>query len=188
MKIYVLVYDGYAHFEADLVGWIKGRSHELVTVSLGAAEVEAVEGFIIKPHMLIEQVDVNDVDVFIIPGGDAPSILGNETLQNVLIQLNEQNKLIGAICYGTLLLADAGILRDRKFTTSVTTDLELFTVFNKDKFLDTGMVVDGNIITAKGDAYVEFALAVCRLADLTPQNALTYWSNFFRSREELVQQ
>ncbi|WP_456275976.1 DJ-1/PfpI family protein [Bacillus sp. AK128] len=188
MKIYVLVYDEYAHFEANLVGWVKGRTHEIVTVSLGAQEVTAAEGFIIKANTTIDQVDVNDVDVFVIPGGNTPSILGSLPLQQLIQQLNEQNKLIGAICYGTLLLAEANILQDKQFTTSVTPDLDLFEAFNGEKFVNTGVAVDGNIVTAKGEGYVDFALTICKLADLTNENALAYWGNFFRSQEELVKQ
>ncbi|WP_442599729.1 DJ-1/PfpI family protein [Neobacillus sp. D3-1R] len=188
MKIYILIYDEYAHFEADLVGWLKGRSDEIVTVSLGQDEVQSAEGFIMKPHVKIDQVDVNDVDVMVVPGGNAPSILGNEKLQHLLQQLNTQNKLIGAICYGPLLLADAGILQDKEFTTSVTTDLELFDAFTREKFVNEGVVVDGNIVTAKGEDYVDFALTICKMASISNENALGYWANFFRSKKEMVKQ
>jgi putative intracellular protease/amidase len=183
MKLYVLLYDGYAHFEADLIGWMKGRSDELVTVSLRETEITSAEGFILKPHLLIDNVNIDDVDAFIIPGGDSPSILGNEKLKKLLKQLDERGTLIGAICYGPLLLADAGILKDAKFTTSVATDLELFAHFDGGQFVNEGVVVDGHIVTAKGDEYVDFALTVCRMAKVSNENALNYWANFFRSKE-----
>jgi putative intracellular protease/amidase len=183
MKFYVLIYDGYAHFEADLVGWIKGRSDELVTVSLGKQEIHSAEGFIMKPHIVIDDVNISEVDAFIVPGGDAPSILGNPKLQQLLQQLHAENKLIGAICYGPLLLGNAGILQDKKFTTSVTSDLELFAEFNGGTFVDNGVTVDGNIVTAKGEDYVDFALTICRMAQVSNENALNFWAAFFRSKE-----
>jgi 4-methyl-5(b-hydroxyethyl)-thiazole monophosphate biosynthesis len=185
MKIYVLIYNNYAHFEVDLVCWIRGRANEVVTVALEEYEVQSAEGFIMKAHKLIDEVDVNEVDLFIIPGGDSESILGNAKLQSLLRQLNKQGKLIGAICYGPILLADAGILKEKKFTTSVSTELELFQVFNKENFIDEGVVVDGNIVTAKGDYYVDFALQICKMANLTNENALNYWAKFFRSEKEV---
>ncbi|MBY0123583.1 DJ-1/PfpI family protein [Bacillus sp. S/N-304-OC-R1] len=183
MNLYVLIYDGYAHFEADLIGWMKGRSDKLVTVSLGGQEIHSAEGFIMKPHVTIDEVDANDVDAFIVPGGDSPSILGNEKLQELLKKLDEKNILIGAICYGPLLLGESGILKERKFTTTVTSDLELFNTFEGGKFVDEGVVVDGHIVTAKGEDYVDFALTVCRLAQVSNENNLNYWANFFRSKE-----
>ncbi|QOR67430.1 DJ-1/PfpI family protein [Cytobacillus suaedae] len=188
MNIYILIYNDFAHFEANLIGWIKGRGHELVTVSLGESEIRSAEGFIMKPHTTIDQVNPNDVDLFIVPGGDAPSILGNEKLQTLLQQVNEQNKLIGSICYGPLVLADAGILKERKFTTSVTTDLELFNHFNRAAYVENGVIVDENIVTAKGDDYVDFALTICKLVNLTTENTLNYWASFFRSKQEMVNQ
>jgi putative intracellular protease/amidase len=183
MKLYVLIYDGYAHFEADLVGWMKGRSDELVTVSLGKQEIHSAEGFIMKPHIVIDDVNISEVDAFVVPGGDAPSILGNPKLQQLLQQLHAENKLIGAICYGPLLLGNAGILQDKKFTTSVTSDLELFAEFNGGTFVDNGVTVDGNIVTAKGEDYVDFALTICRMAQVSNENVLNFWAAFFRSKE-----
>jgi putative intracellular protease/amidase len=187
MKLYVLIYDEYAHFEADLVGWMKGRSDELLTVSLGQQEIISAEGFILKPHMVIDDVKVEDVDAFIVPGGNAPSILGNEKLQLLLQQLDTKKKIIGSICYGPLLLADAGILRDKRFTTSVTTDLPLFESFQGGKFVEEGVIVDENIVTAKGDDYIDFALTICRLAKASNENMLNYWAQFFRSKEFVKQ-
>lgn len=188
MRLYVLIYDEFAHFEANLVGWMKGRSDELITVSLDETEVTSAEGFIMKPHVLIDNVNANDVDAFIIPGGNSPSILGNKKLQTLLKELDEKEKIIGAICYGPLLLADAGILSGRNFTTSVTTDLELFNIFEGATHVDEGVVVDKHIVTAKGEDYVDFALTICRLAQASNEKTLNYWANFFRSKELVSQQ
>lgn len=188
MKIHVLIYDDYAHFEVDLVGWIKSNEHEIVTVSLNNEEVRSAEGFYVRAQKRLNELRPSEVELFIVAGGNAITILGNDELRSFLKELNEQKKWIASICYGPLVLADAGILIGREFTTSVTEDLELFDNFAGGTFKNQTVVIDDNIITATGKAYVEFSIAICTLAKLASEDGLKHWTDFFSAQKEFVLQ
>ena len=68
-------------------------------------------------------------------------------------------KTVAAICLSPVVLARAGILRDKECTAFITAKEEL--IKNGGKYQDKGVVVSGNIVTAKGPEYAtEFAIAV----------------------------
>jgi putative intracellular protease/amidase len=83
-------------------------------------------------------------------------------------ELNYNHKLIAAICAAPWILAKAGILEDRNFTTSIVQWQEMHREilgsddpFPRKGFVNERVVRDGNIITAKGVAFIDFAVEVC---------------------------
>ena len=90
-------------------------------------------------------------------------------LQHLLIELNRQKKLIAGICgAGTLLLAKAGILKNVQYTTPINEwdkkYQELFGTtdpFPRVNFIAKRVVRDRNVITAQGNAFIDFAIEIC---------------------------
>ena len=71
----------------------------------------------------------------------------------------DSHMTVAAICLSPVVLARAGILRDKECTAFITAKEEL--IKNGGKYQDKGVVVSGNIVTAKGPEYAtEFAIAV----------------------------
>lgn len=69
--------------------------------------------------------------------------------------------LIAAISAGPLLLGKAGLLEGRRFTHGVFEEfLDAFPVMPRENAVRTYLVEDGNLITAYGGAFREFAVAV----------------------------
>lgn len=184
MKIHVLIYDQFANFEVMLVGWMKANQHEMITVSLNQDFVTSVEGFKVMADQKLKDVDTKDVELLLIPGGNTPTILGNAYLKQFIKSVNAQGAVIGAICFAPVLLGEADILENKQFTTSVGTDDESFTLFKNGHFTNEDVVVDGNIITAKGNAYVEFALEVCKHMELVKPDHLTFYKSFLKNTKE----
>ncbi len=90
------------------------------------------------------------------------------------------NKLVSAICFAPQFLGRAGILTDYKFTTSCSEEkiknLGVENPFNWNNYINKRTVVDRNVITAQGFAFVDFAIEVC-----------TYL-NIYEDKEQLRQQ
>ncbi|WP_084218599.1 DJ-1/PfpI family protein [Jeotgalibacillus alimentarius] len=81
-------------------------------------------------------------------------------------------KIIGAISSAPYLLAQSGVLGDRKYTTGLTTEQRSFLgVFTEAHFVDAPTVVDGQIVTARGSAFIEFALEYGELLKLNIQKS-----------------
>jgi len=109
-----------------------------------------------------EALDSTCLDGLIIPGGfeRADSYELSDLIQN----LNDESKLLSAICAGPVFLARAGVLRDKSYTTTL--DREYFKStditdpFPRDNYSEKDLVVDKNIITAKYNAFMEFAVEI----------------------------
>ncbi len=70
---------------------------------------EVIQYHEFKNPIKYENINPNEYDALIIPGGHKADgmaqFLENEILKNVILNFNLQNKIIGAICHGPLLLA-----------------------------------------------------------------------------------
>ena len=73
------------------------------------------------------EVNLDDYDTVIVPGGRAPDRMRTDKgLVKIVKEAHEKGKVIAAICHGPQMLIEAGILRGKKATCwkSVATDLE----------------------------------------------------------------
>lgn len=164
MKTYIVIYEGFSQFEVIIASFLLRTKGDVITVGLTADTVTTAEGFVIKPDVVLSEMRRDDVDFFLIPGGPPNELMASSELSDILNELNEQKTFIGGICSGTLHLASSGILENKRYTTSL--DLDEFDVFNKERYTNENVVSEGNIITAKGCAYVEFGILLGQLGDV----------------------
>ncbi len=170
MKTYVLIYDEFRQFEIVLVCYfMKASQGEIITVALDERDISSFEGFHTQPHKLLSQVHVEDVDIFVIPGGDPKMMYNNPILNTFLTELHTKGKYIAAICGAPVHLAKAGILEGRQFTTSLIKEHR--EDFRGGVFKDEDVVIDGNIITAKPNAYVDFAIEIGKIMNIYEDEA-----------------
>lgn len=97
-----------------------------------------------------DDVDENDYDALVIPGGRAPEYIRlNKKVLQIVKHFDKENKPIAAICHGPQVLVAAGILKGRKCTAypAVGPDVEAaggeYISVDVDK-----AYVDGNLVTA----------------------------------------
>ena len=79
--------------------------------------------------------------------------------------MTDKNKLVAAICFAPQFLGRAGILKQYKYTTSCSEQkiesLGCEDPFYRPNYVETRCIRDRNLITAKGYAFVDFAMEVC---------------------------
>ena len=94
------------------------------------------------------KVNVDDYDLLILPGGvKSMEILRlDEKAINVIKTFNQKNKLIAAICSGTMMLISANIIRGKKVTGYYAWKQDIINAGAI--FVDKPCVEDGNIITS----------------------------------------
>ncbi|MHA1124857.1 MAG: DJ-1/PfpI family protein [Candidatus Heimdallarchaeota archaeon] len=172
---YVFLYNKFADFEISQVLLLLIKDYNIITVGFEEGLVRSYSNLQVKAEIAIQNLDVNEVDIFIIPGGEPKEIIGNDAYDNrvsilneKLMQLNEKGKIIAAVCGGPTFLANAGILDNIKCTASISEDEEKF--YTKSKFSKEDFVVDGNILTAQGQAFSEFAVQLARMCDVIKTN------------------
>ena len=98
-----------------------------------------------------DDIDVDDYDALILPGGRAPEYLrlDNEVIE-IVQNFNDENKPIAAICHGSQILISANIIEGKKCTgyPSLEDDIENAGGEWVDIDMDDALV-DGNLITAQ---------------------------------------
>lgn len=71
--------------------------------------------------------------------------------------------MLPEFCAGPIYLAKAGLLKDKKFTNSMYLEMnERLPFIDMENIQYQPVVEDGNVITAQGDAYRLFAVAMAR--------------------------
>lgn len=166
-KVALVVYPQFSFQEiATLSGLFRWYfDSPTVVFSKDLKPVLSEEGFRLLPEKTYEQFSVDDYDCLILPGcSDMRESVGDEQLTRFLRQFHQHpDFVIGAICAGPLYLARAGLLEGKKFTSSLFVEMiERFSFIEAENMVYAPIVEDGNIITATGDAYREFAIAVAR--------------------------
>jgi protease I len=174
-RVLIVATDGFEEWE--LFGprkILQERGAEVVLASLKLDPIQATvhdePGKTIKPDLTVDNVNVDDFDALILPGGvrnpDQLRLHGNVI---ALVRLfAEQGKPIGAICHGPWLLVEADLLRGRTATSwpSIRTDLRNAGA----TVVDEAAVTDGSIVTSRKPDDVEpFTNALIDLIEKEPE-------------------
>ena len=170
-EVLCFIYDGFADFEIVLTcSFLNGDDNYKVTyVAYEKTPVYSWGGLKINPDKTVAEIDaIADVEGLIIPGGDNRII--KPELEKLIKRLNEEKKLLAAICAGPEFLAKTGILKGKKYTTSEEPlsyeEKNEIDPFPRSSYVESRVIQDGNIITAKGHAFIDFALKIWDWFDL----------------------
>jgi len=143
-------------------GSLETNRIEVVIASSSRAPSRGMLGTVIRPDMLIEDINVADYDAVIFVGGQgAKEFWNNQVAHNIAIEAQKQEKFIGAIWLAPVTLARAGLLKNKKATVFSSASRKI--TDEGAKYTAKSLEIDGNIITAEGpEASREFgdALAV----------------------------
>lgn len=117
----------------------------------GASYAAKGGGYSMVSDLAAEQVLMDEYDVVIIPGGNAPDKMRcKESMVQLVKQAFLKDKVIGAICHGPSMLIEADVLRESRVTCyrAIRQDV----VNAGATFEDAEVVVDGNLITSRKPA------------------------------------
>lgn len=188
-RVLILLSNGFEVMEAgcftEVFGWasIYGDvKFEQLSVGL-RSPVTTTFGFDVLPEKLLNDVNVDEFDALVIPGGFADAGFYEEALSepflDVIRNFDKRQAPIAAVCVGSLSLAAAGILNGRRATIyhqiggKRKAELERYGTV----FVDQPLVVDRNVMTSTGPGTgIELALKLLEV--------LTTWefSQEIRSR------
>ena len=168
-KIAVFLFDNMTDYEITFITHLLrvDAGKEVVTVSYEDKVIKSASGVSYRAEQLVKDVLKEDLDGLILCGGWFGEIR-SELIQLIQV-LNAQHKLLAGICgAGTFFLASAGVLDSVSYTTPITrwTDQHIRVFgqtdpFPKETYVPARVVVDGNIITALGTAFLDFAIEIC---------------------------
>jgi transcriptional regulator GlxA family with amidase domain len=132
-----------------------GASHPICrAVTIGATEVAVTcfGGLVVSPQATVSSHPA--LDVLLIPGGHVADIMANPTLLDWIKQQDQKTKVTASVCTGALVLAQCGLLNQKRATThwgSIERLRERFpevTVVANTRFVDEGHVITSAGISA----------------------------------------
>ncbi|MHA1616487.1 MAG: type 1 glutamine amidotransferase domain-containing protein [Candidatus Njordarchaeales archaeon] len=105
-------------------------------------------GYVIKVNKKFEEVNPEEYDALILPGGRAPErVRLNEKAVAITKHFFEKNKPVAAICHGPQVLISAGVVKGRKLTSwyGIKDDV----IAAGGEWIDKEVIVDGNLVTSR---------------------------------------
>ena len=146
--VYVIMADGFEDIEALEPVDILRRAGILVkTAGICNKKVTSSHDVTIETDILIDNINKEDMEMLVLPGGPGHTNLDeSEKVQNLISYAMDSNIYIAAICASPSILGKRGVLDGKKYTC--------FPGF--EKFAPNGIftgekaTLDGKILTGKG--------------------------------------
>lgn len=162
--IYVFLANGFEEIEALApVDFLLRAGVEVKTVGVSGKFCRGAHGINVEADILLEDVVLDEnVQGIILPGGmpGAENLNNSENVQKAIDYCAEKGKIIGAICAAPFILGRKGLLKGKNATCFPGFEDEL----KGANLVESGVIIDGNIVTAKGAGVAwEFGAAICSI-------------------------
>jgi putative intracellular protease/amidase len=185
-SIHVVVFDGFADWEpahalAELRRWGK---RAVRVVGFASSPVISMGGLTVYPDVVLEDVEVDDVELLILPGGDMweRSTYPRPVLESLITRLVATETPIAAICGATLALGRARVLDERQHTSNMRDYVSVHVpeYSGGSHYVEAPAVRDRHVITASGLAPVDFAREIFAELQIFSASDAALWYAMFK--------
>lgn len=150
-RVLIPLAQGCEEMEAvTLIDLLRRAGIEVVTAGLDQHPVVASRGVRLLPDTTLDQVQDQDFDMMVLPGGlsGSDNLDQDPRIHRLLQRLAASGRYTAAICAAPKVLAHAGLLADKSATSypGVLDHMNLPRV----RVLDQPVVIDGKVITSRG--------------------------------------
>jgi putative intracellular protease/amidase len=183
--VYVFIFDGYSDWEPSyaMAELNKSDEYQLLTVAPDKKAIRSVGGLTIIPDLSLNELDLSDAAMIILPGGTAWEEKKYREIIPVLDDYINQEGKIAAICSATTLLADMGVFDTIKHTSNAKFYLQHYVPSYQggNNYVDDPAVTDKKFITATGTAPVDFAREIFNTLRLMDEAKIEEWFQLFKN-------
>ena|SRR5258706_10845488 len=183
--VYLFVFPGFADWEAShaVAELRRHGGYRVEAVGLSMNPVESMGGIMVQPSRTLAGMDLSDVAMFILPGGDRwerhpldPDLI------RALSALDAERIPIAAICAATTAVVRTTLLRGRRHTSNGLAYLrqQVPDYSEAASYIDEPAVRDRGLITASGLSDVEFAREIMAELDVLSEDDRDRWTTLFR--------
>lgn len=146
----VLVAEGFHDGEAFMpIGYLVNRGVKITVIGSERGTVKAYNSdFTIQIEKAISEVNVDDFDGLILPGGRGPAVLREDpAVVQFAKEFFESGKVTAAICHGPQVLVTADVMAGKTSTGigGIQEEIEGAGA----TYVDQSVVIDGNLITSR---------------------------------------
>ena len=192
MKLYLYVLDTLADWEIGyLTAELRSRrffaDRDLVVpiVKVGASldEITTMGGMMIRPDLALDQLELEDDDLLLLPGADTWFEPANRGILLVAKERIARDLPVAAICGATFGLASVGALDAKRHTSN---DPGYLKAVAKDYagqalYLDLPAVSDRKLVTASGLSALDFTYEVIKVLGVFRPETLEAWKGLNRT-------
>ena len=146
--IYVLMVDGFEEIEAiEPIDIMRRAGLNVVTVGVNNQTVKGAHNITIKTDVMICDVNTDDMELLMLPGGPGHiNLEENEKVHELIDYASENDLYIAAICASPSIIGKKGLLNGKKATCFPGFEQFLLGA----ELVSDKAVCDGKIITGKG--------------------------------------
>ncbi|WP_230770358.1 DJ-1/PfpI/YhbO family deglycase/protease [Sphingomonas sp. Leaf4] len=157
-RVLILATDGFE--ESELFDPRQALLDAGAQVTLASIKTDPIQGVVndsekartITPDLTLEEVDTEQYDMLLLPGGvgNPDKLRIEERAVEIVSEFMDDDKIVAAICHAPWLLVEADVVDGRRVTSwpSVRTDLENAGA----DVVDEEVVIDDNLITSRKPA------------------------------------
>ncbi len=141
----------------------ENEGHQVVIASTKIGALTGVRGGRITSELLLSDIITDDYDAVVFVGGGGSKVLfNNPQAIRIAQEMNARHKVVAAICIAPVILANAGVLKNKQATVF---NSEIKALKSKGaKYTPQGVAADGNIITGDSPENAGlFAKKICEL-------------------------
>ncbi|MFK5978412.1 MAG: DJ-1/PfpI family protein [Rhizobiaceae bacterium] len=166
-KIAIVLTDGYSDWECAFLNGIGSGYYGIETLNVAPAGSQIISqgGLKTTPDASLDSVKSKAFDVLVICGSTVWQTSDAPDLKQLSLDFLNRGKHVAAICGGTLALANAGVLNDKRHTSHALSFLSANSKSYRGRshYVDEVTAVeDQNVITAPGNAPAHFSALVFR--------------------------
>jgi len=192
MKLYLYVLDTLADWEIGyLTAELRSRRFfadmnlvvPIVKVGASLDEITTMGGMTIRPDLALDQLELEDDDLLLLPGADTWFEPANRGILLVAKERIARDLPVAAICGATFGLASVGALDAKRHTSN---DPGYLKAVAKDYagqalYLELPAVSDRKLVTASGLSALDFTYEVIKVLGVFRPETLEAWKGLNRT-------
>jgi putative intracellular protease/amidase len=152
-------------------------------VGVGRQPIRTKGGLQVLPELDVRELRPADSAMLILPGADRWAEPYVEPVLEKAREFVQAGVPVAAICGGTLGLARAGLLDDRRHTSNDKSFLATSGYRGGARYVNEPAVEDRGVITAAAAAPLEFARLILARLEVFPKAALDAWYGLYITRD-----
>ena len=143
-KVAILAAPGFEEIELMApLDILRRLNMDVVLAGVQSDKVVSTHEVTVSTDTMLDKLHADKLDALILPGGAGSWVLRDTPeVIHLVKKMHEAGKLVAAICAAPIVLAKAGLVRDRNVTAYPAQDVY--------RELNEAGVLDGNMLTANG--------------------------------------
>ncbi len=171
-KIAVIVANGTEEIEGlTPVDILRRAGVSVDIVSVSGKVAKGSHDILITADKVVEEVDFNEYDGIVIPGGmpGATNIASNKKVVSATEEMLKKGKVVASICASPAVVLASNRLIDGKKVTCYPAQA-FIDMLSPCTYTASAVEVCGNLVTANGPkSAIDFSIEICKVLGVTPK-------------------